>query len=117
MSLKHFAVVACCVLATPVAAEFAKVNSGEEFKQIVVGKTLSHPLFKLQVSPDGGITGTGMRREVSGDWTWQDGYFCRDLFWGAKKLAYNCQEVRVNGKKIRFTSDKGAGQKADFRIR
>lgn len=111
-----FALAAICA-ATGASAEFAKVNSASEFKRIVTGKTLSRPLVKLEVSPAGRISGKGMRWPVSGSWTWRNGYFCRDLYWGDDALGYNCQEVRVKDGQIRFTSDRGTGDYADFRLR
>ena len=109
--------LAVSLVATGATAEFAKVNSASEFKRIVSGKTLTRPLVKLQVSPAGRISGTGMRWEVTGSWTWRDGYFCRDLYWDGDPLGYNCQEVRVRDGRIRFTSDRGTGDYADFRLR
>ncbi|MBO6774069.1 MAG: dihydrodipicolinate reductase [Marinibacterium sp.] len=103
--------------ASPVWADFDRITDASQFRDIVSGKSLTRPLIRLQVSPGGEITGTGATRPVSGSWKWQNGYFCRDLAWGKKQLGYNCQEVRVNGRKIRFTSDKGAGDFADFTIR
>lgn len=106
-----------CALALPALADFAKVQNEAQFKQIVAGKTLTRPLVKLQVSPEGTISGKGLRWPVEGSWNWQNGYFCRDLYWGGSELGYNCQEVRVRGGKIRFTSDRGKGDFADFRLR
>lgn len=107
-----------CLAATAVQAEFAPIRDAETFRGIVAGKTLTRPLVRLQVSPDGAIRGTGLRREVTGRWTWQDGYFCRDLFWGGDSLGHNCQAVAVRGDgRIRFISDRGAGDYADFRLR
>ncbi len=97
-------------------AEYAKVSDREQFLQLVQGKTLSRTLVSLQVTPEGGISGTGAVWDVTGHWSWQDGYFCRDLNWGGDDLGYNCQEVTANGNSIRFTSDRGAGQSADFRL-
>lgn len=105
------------LIGTGVSAEFAKVDSADEFKKIIAGKTLTRPLVQLQVSPAGEISGRGMRWDVTGSWTWNDGYFCRDLFWGGDALGYNCQEVRVRDGRIRFTSDRGEGPFADFRLR
>ncbi|QUJ78091.1 dihydrodipicolinate reductase [Sulfitobacter albidus] len=110
------AAAALC-FATPAFAELSKVNSADEFKQIVSGKTLTRPLVKLQVSPGGSISGRGATWPVSGNWTWKDGYFCRSLEWGGDDLGYNCQEVKASGNKIRFTSDQGAGDSAEFTIR
>ena len=118
MSVKIAALAIAATFAGSTAfGEFAKINSASEFKRIVSGKTLTRPLIKLQVSPAGEISGTGARWEVRGNWTWRDGYFCRELYWGKDALGYNCQEVRVKGGKIRFTSDRGAGDFADFRLR
>ena len=111
------ATAALCVAATAASADYAKVDSANEFTSIVQGKTLTRPMIRLQVSPAGEISGTGAAWEVTGNWSWQDGYFCRDLYWGGDALGYNCQEVCVQGSKIRFTSDKGAGQSAEFRLR
>lgn len=105
-------------LATPAAAEFSKVQSASEFRSIVSGKTLTRPLVRLTVDPDGGISGKGAAWDVSGSWTWQNGYFCRSLTWGGDDLGYNCQEVQSSAAgKIRFTSDEGKGDSADFSLR
>lgn len=103
--------------ATSASAEFAKVSNEREFKEIVSGKTLTRPLVRLEVSPAGKISGIGLTWEVTGNWSWRDGYFCRDLYWGGSDLGYNCQEVTVNDGRIRFTSDRGTGDYADFRLK
>jgi hypothetical protein len=113
-------VLACAsffVLATTAHAEFQKVETQADFVSAVNGKTLKRPLVELSVEPTGAISGKGAVWDVSGNWTWNDGFFCRSIVWGGDDLGYNCQEVMLNGRKIRFTSDKGTGQSADFTIR
>jgi hypothetical protein len=109
----------CCAFALPniAAAELKKIDNKSDFVRLVQGKTLTRPLVRLQVLPDGKISGRGMRWDFTGSWSWQNGYFCRDLYWGGDDLGYNCQEVRANGSEMRFTSDQGAGDSADFRLR
>jgi len=104
-------------LATPAAAELSKVNSAAEFKNIVNGKTLVRLLVRLKVGTNGTISGRGATWDVSGKWTWKNGYFCRSLEWGGGDLGYNCQEVKASAGKIRFTSDQGAGDSAEFSLR
>lgn len=104
-------------VAAPAAAEFSKVSDRDAFVRLISGKTLTRPFVQLQVAPDGAINGMGARWEVTGNWRWQNGFFCRDLNWGGDDLGYNCQEVRAHGNRIRFTSDQGAGDSADFRLR
>lgn len=109
---------AAAVCAASVAvAEFSKVEDQSEFIALVQNKELKRPFVNLEVSAEGEITGYGAAWPVTGKWTWTDGYFCRDLFWAGDPLGYNCQEVRAFGDRIRFTSDKGAGDSAEFRLR
>jgi hypothetical protein len=113
------AALALCatLIATAAAAEFVPIRDEAKFVQIVADKTLTRPLVSLSVAPTGRIAGSGAAWEVTGQWTWQNGYFCRDLSWGGTDLGYNCQEVRVRDNKIRFISDRGTGEYADFRLR
>ena len=98
-------------------AEFAIVSQRDEFVKVIAGKQLERPFIKLSVSKAGTISGRALLAEVRGSWTWEQGYFCRDLFWGKKKLSYNCQQVSLSGDKIRFTSDEGNGDYADFNLK
>ena len=75
-----FCFVAACVTAAPAFAEFAKVTDETEFVSIVSGKELKRPFVRLEVSPQGEISGQGAAWPVEGSWTWRDGYFCRELF-------------------------------------
>ncbi|MEP5728679.1 MAG: dihydrodipicolinate reductase [Sulfitobacter sp.] len=104
-------------VATPAVAEFSQVTTRDAFVSLVAGKTLTRPLIKLQVLADGRISGKGASWEVTGQWSWNDGYMCRSLEWGGDDLGYNCQEIRTNGTRVRITSDRGTGQSADFRLR
>jgi hypothetical protein len=111
------AVAAAAVTAAPAAADFARITEEERFRQIVEDRQLTYPLVRLQVTSDGQIVGRGAGREVSGEWDWENGLFCRDLYWGERELGYNCQTVEVRGNTMRFTSDAGQGDHADFRLR
>lgn len=109
-------VLAACALAAPARAEFQKIEDERTFRAIVAGKTLKRPLIRLQVRPEGTIKGRGAAWDVTGQWNWRGGYFCREMNWRDRDIAYNCQEVRVQGDRIRFTSDRGQGDYADFRL-
>jgi len=121
--LKQLAVavtlIAGSYTATPALADpnLSKVTDRSEFERLVVGRDLSIFGIKLTVTPEGQIAGRAYGRTVTGAWRWKDGYFCRDLFWGERDLGPNCQEVRVSGKTVRFTSDRGKGRFADLTMR
>lgn len=111
------AAIAAFVLPQTAAAELKRIESKSEFVQLVQGKTLSRPLVSLTVNANGEISGRGATWDVTGSWTWQDGFFCRELNWGGDNLGYNCQEVRADGREVQFTADQGAGDTANFRLR
>lgn len=118
MRLRHGLVTAILALAaTTASADFARIDSQIDFLRHVAGKTLIRPLVELRVTADGRIEGRGSAWDVTGNWSWNNGYFCRDLFWGGDALGYNCQEVRVGDGRMRFTSDRGNGQSAVFRLK
>ena len=104
--------------ATPALAMDAIMSRGD-FLDTLGGRDLTIRLYglSLEVAGDGEIKGRALGRDVTGQWTWEDGYFCRDLMWGEREIGYNCQLVQVDGNKMRFTTDRGAGDYADFRLR
>ena len=99
------------------SSEYLVIKDKNAFIAEIKDKTLKRPLIRLEVTEDGKINGRAAMLNVTGQWTWENNYFCRDLFWGSRNLGYNCQQVSSNGKKIRFTSDKGEGDFADFTVK
>ena len=96
------------------------IRDKEAFLSTIAGKELRIGLYNLslKVTPDGKITGSALGWGISGNWTWQDGYFCRDIDWSGYAVPYNCQLVEaIDGSRLRFTSDKGQGQSASFGLR
>lgn len=105
------------LIALPVHAEgFSKVSDKQAFVSLVDGRKLTRAGIKIDVTPDGQIRGRAFGRDVTGAWSWQSGFFCRDLYWGSRDLGANCQAVTVQGDTIRFTSDQGAGEFADLKL-
>lgn len=102
------------------AADYRPVSDRSEFLALLDGKRLSNRLYgvNLKVSPSGTLAGKGAAWDITGTWSWIDGYFCREMNWGGDPIPYNCQLVEVrNGNEMRFTVDRGAGQAASFKLR
>ena len=126
--IRAIVVAAALFVATPLAAsseawslvpngtQFQRVGDRDTFVRIVSQGELKRFGIKLEVRPDGRIGGRAFGRKVTGAWQWRDGFFCRELFWGAWEVGANCQEVKVSGKMVRFTSDRGAGDFADLQL-
>ncbi|MCH8466333.1 MAG: dihydrodipicolinate reductase [Roseinatronobacter sp.] len=117
MRLRYAFLVACLGLATPALAEFRPVENEANFRALVEGRELTRLGIRLQVLPEGQITGRGFGMQVGGNWEWRDGYFCRTLQFGQSSDPYNCQLVLQNGNTLRFISDEGTGDQADLRLR
>ena len=101
---------------TAAAEQFQPLRDQRDFVGLVEGRDLKRFGIRLEVTPTGEIKGNAFGRPVTGAWRWQDGYFCRDLFWGERDLGPNCQEVQVNGETLRFISDRGEGIYADLSL-
>ena len=105
------------LIASPIIASETTISERPDFENLVKDKKLERFLISLSVTGDGKIEGSAAGRDVSGDWNWIDGYFCRTLMWGERELKYNCQKVTFDGRRLRFISDRGAGQSASFALR
>jgi hypothetical protein len=99
------------------AEEFRPIESLDRFVSLTNGRDLRRFGIRVQVTPEGQIEGRAFGGPVTGAWTWEGGYFCRDLFWNGDDLGYNCQLVEENGDTLRFTTDRGAGIYADLTLR
>lgn len=101
------------------AQQFRPVTDRGEFLQLIAGKSLTIRLYNLalNVTPDGSISGGALGWDINGNWSWQNGYFCRELSWGDDPIPYNCQLVEVAGNQMRFTTDQGSGDSAVFGLR
>ena len=96
-------------MAPATADGFDPVRSEARFESLIEGRELRRFGITLQVRPDGRIEGRALGREVTGAWRWEDGYFCREMAWGSRELAPNCQVVLFDGRSLRFVADRGEG--------
>ena len=122
--IRHFTILAIAglglgLIAGPRTAQaegFRVVDSDTRFVALIEGRELRRLGIRLTVTPTGEIQGRAFGGPVTGQWRWENGYFCRDLFWNDTDLGYNCQLVQENGPTLRFTSDQGAGMFADLTL-
>lgn len=98
----------------------AAVRDKSTFLKLVDGRALEIGLYRLtlKVKGDGKIEGRALGWDITGNWGWKDGLFCREMDWSGKIIPYNCQLVEAVGPdRLRFTADAGQGQSAVFRLR
>jgi hypothetical protein len=115
------ALFALALIASPAFAEdYKPVSEKSAFLALIAGKELRNGLYdlSLRLNPGGEIKGEALGWQITGNWSWKDGYFCREMDWEGYAIPYNCQLVEARGAKdIRFTVDRGAGDSAAFRLR
>mgnify|MGYP001186368607 FL=1 len=119
--LRSAALLVSLATALPAAADgFQPVTDKTRFLDLVQDRELRIGLYDLSINvlPDGSIDGSALGWGITGQWTWKDGYFCREMDWSGTPISYNCQLVEAAGaEKLRFTVDQGKGDSATFRLR
>ena len=98
-----------------------RITTEEQYRELVVGKTLVHKYGHALSHPDGTLTGMfrlkGNRKaELIGNWMWDGEYYCRSGMLGEDELPRDCQVVIVKGKNVTFIRGEGKGQKSKFKI-
>ena len=78
--------LAVAVAAPAAASEFRQVTSPQEFVTLVDGKALTRLGIRLEVLPQGEITGSAFGRQVRGEWNWNGSYFCRVMYAGSTEI-------------------------------
>jgi hypothetical protein len=108
-------------IALPATAEgFQPITDKSRFLDLVQNRELRIGVYDLSINvlPDGRIAGSALGWDITGEWAWKDGYFCREMDWSGTPISYNCQLVEASGaEKLRFTVDQGKGDSATFRLR
>ncbi|SEK78784.1 hypothetical protein SAMN05421666_0076 [Roseovarius nanhaiticus] len=112
------AALSIAAISAPAAAQaFEQITTRDAFVAATSGRDLTRLGISVAVNPSGDIRGRAFGYPVTGAWNWQNGYFCRDLYWGNDPLGQNCQAVRIQGDTIRFISDQGTGRSADLTLK
>ncbi len=82
-----------------VADGYAPVEDKQTFLALTQGKELRNFFYgvRLSVLENGQIDGSAVGWDIAGTWSWEDGYFCREMNWGGDLIPYNCQLVEAQG--------------------
>ncbi len=120
MRLTLFALLLSLLPLQALANGFEVISDKKTFLQLVKDRDLRIGLYNLTLNilPNGQINGKALGWQISGTWSWKDGYFCREMDWSGYAIKPNCQLVEARpGRDIRFTSDQGTGESATLRLR
>lgn len=94
-----------------------QVKTRQQFIDEVAGKKLVQDDAWVIVSPDGTVEGAGPNGgKISGAWSWDDGFYCRDITINGVAEPRDCQRVVLDGNTVSFVHDKGEGISVDWTI-
>ncbi len=85
------------------------VTTEAQFRETIVGRTLTFEGKSLVVNADGTISGPWDGQGITGTWNWSDGAMCRDGRIGSRVLAPDCQVWELDGSSATVTRDRGNG--------
>ncbi|WP_193142759.1 MULTISPECIES: hypothetical protein [unclassified Meridianimarinicoccus] len=66
--------------------------------------------LRFVIHADGRITGQAGTGKLSGQWYWEDGYFCRTASLDGEDLGLDCEIIEYRGDSMRYTRNKGEGE-------
>ncbi len=84
-----------------------------ETREAFVSAFADRPLYGSEgmvftIHASGRLTGTIDGNELTGEWTWRDGLFCRRASLGGEDLGVDCEVIFRRGGEMKYRGDKGA---------
>ena len=87
-----------------------------EFRDIIVGKTMTWEGNSFQFNADGTLSGPWGGEGIRGQWTFEDGAACRTASIGTRVLDPDCQIFVIDGSNATVTRDRGEGNTFVYEI-
>ena len=102
-------------LATPALAEWNRIDSKDEFQQLVMGKSFVHPETKawFQFVPNGQLAGGARGEKLTGKWRWTGSQACYSRKLGTESFPNDCVALWVDGNKL-TTKRKSDGRQIQY---
>ncbi|NNG06026.1 MAG: hypothetical protein HKM95_18240 [Inquilinus sp.] len=112
-----WAIAAALLSAGCALAPRTPIATAEDFRARVVDRPLEggEGWNRLVIQSDG--TMTGLRADgatLSGSWTFENGYFCREAIVDGASLGTDCQTVSIDGDSAVFHRDGGRGERISY---
>lgn len=94
------------------SAADGRIATEQEFRAKAAGKRLVSEVGWVDVGKDGSLRGEFGGRELTGNWYWEDEYYCRTVRLGDRDMGHDCQAVLVTDDGMVFHRGKGEGRKS-----
>jgi hypothetical protein len=101
-----------CVAASEVTALHTVTEA--EFQERIVGARLVWEDGETRYFADGTFSGNAGDKSLQGNWTFENGQYCRSGSIGGKKFPYACETVKIVGDTVKFS---GTGTTYTYKIK
>ena len=106
------------MLASPTLADFKRIKTEAQFREIVVDKKIYGDDGWAQAHSNGKLTGNYGGKNMSGAWLWSGQLWCRNArLEDGPETGSDCQTWEVNGNQLRLTREKGKGRVSIYEIK
>jgi len=97
---------------------FRRIAYEDEYRNTIVGKPITSKDKKTVTTThaDGTMTGKSNGNNVVGNWTWENGFFCREGKAGGQAFERDCQMIEISGNKLKVTKNKGNGKETYLQL-
>ena len=85
------------------AEDYKRITTKDELSEKLISKRIRTATGWWRINPEGSMEGAWPGKSFSGKWYWRKDRFCREGIFGGQKLEFECVQVEVNGKKVRYT--------------
>ena len=91
-------------------SSWKRVTTRDMFCRLFADRELSQGSLRFTIHSDGMMTGTVDGLVLSGNWTWEGGYFCRRAHLAEEDLGTDCEIIESDGHRMRYFPSKGEGK-------
>ncbi|GGH25754.1 hypothetical protein SAMN05444007_103187 [Cribrihabitans marinus] len=86
-----------------------RITTRADFCDAVVDRVILGDGLRFVIGSDATISGQAHGVALSGVWTWNEGYFCRNARVGEAETGKDCEVIEVAPGRMRYTRDRGRG--------
>jgi hypothetical protein len=104
------AAVVIGLLAVAPADAWTRITTEDQFREAVIGRSITGHLYQVTAAADGSLTGVIEGLNLIGQWHWDDeGYYCTNALIAQHITGAYCSVVEIDGDQFRVTREKGNG--------
>ncbi len=110
---RRFLLAACVAAlgASPAFADFKRIKTESQLQPLIGKKFHDEHGNWFRWNANGSMSGhLENGKTFAGAWKWHKGFVCRNARIGGSELGTDCQKIEFDGKRMRYTRNRGRGE-------